>query len=146
MFIPTLNNVKKHPTSVGVSVGHSNPFKRVKIHPMVLLNTTAVDLAIPKSVSGLHTPHGQLVHKPEKCTVHKSWKCLYRSSVQEVSKSCKKCPVSKPVLQDCYITIRVPKMCPSLARNAEYPSQCYRTVIIIIITIKEYQRRVQWQV
>ena len=36
------------------------------------------------------------------------------------------------VLQDCYITIRMSKMCPSLPRNADYP--CYRTLIITIST------------
>ena len=34
MFISTLMGNRKHPKSLGVSVGHSNPFKCVKIHPM----------------------------------------------------------------------------------------------------------------
>ena len=33
----------------------------------------------------------------------KCWKCLYRCSVQGVSKSCKKCFVSKRVLQNSYV-------------------------------------------
>ena len=55
-------------------------------------------------------------------TVHKSWKCLYRWSVQEVSKSCKKCFVSKYVQECmCYI-ITVSKKCPSCALSKLGPN------------------------
>ena len=60
---------------------------------------TAVDMILPKSFSGLCTVHVQVVHQPLKCTVHESWKqCLYRWSIQEVSKSCKKC---QECVQEC---------------------------------------------
>ena len=79
---------------------------------------TAVDMVVPKSFPGLCTPYVQVVHQPWKCTVHKSWKCLHRWSVQEVSKSCKKCfvskSVSKSVLHNSYV-ITVSKKCPSCA-------------------------------
>ena len=79
---------------------------------------TAVGMVVPKSFPGLCTPYVQVVHQPWKCTVHKSWKCLHRWSVQEVSKSCKKCfvskSVSKSVLHNSYV-ITVSKKCPSCA-------------------------------
>ena len=72
------------------------------VHPAVVMVEhrepfTAVDMVVPKSFPALCTPYVQVVHQPWKCTVHKSWKCLHRGSVQEVSKSCKKCFVSKSV-------------------------------------------------
>ena len=59
---------------------------------------TAVDMVVPKSFPALCTPYVQVVHQPWKCTVHKSWKCLHRGSVQEVTKSCKKC---QECVQEC---------------------------------------------
>lgn len=87
--------------------------------------TTAVDMVVPKSFPALCTPYVQVVHQPWKCTVHKSWKCLHRWSVQEVSKSCKKCfvskSVSKSVLHNSYV-ITVSKKCPSWALSKLGPN------------------------
>ena len=86
---------------------------------------TAVDMVVPKSFPALCTPYVQVVHQPWKCTVHKSWKCLHRWSVQEVSKSCKKCfvskSVSKSVLHNSYV-ITVSKKCPSRALSKLGPN------------------------
>ena len=75
-------------------------------------------MVVPKSFPALCTPYVQVVRQPWKCTVHKSWKCLHRGSVQEVSKSYKKCfvskSVSKCVLHNSYV-ITVSKKCPSWA-------------------------------
>ena len=86
---------------------------------------TAVDMVVPKSFPALCTPYVQVVHQPWKCTVHKSWKCLHRWSVQEVSKSCKKCFVSKSVSKSvlhnsCIITLS--KKCPSWALSKLGPN------------------------
>ena len=69
----------------------------IHYYPSSFTTTTAVDMVVPKGFPALCTPYVQVVHQPWKCTVHKSWKCLHRGSVQEVSKSCKKCFVSKSV-------------------------------------------------
>ena len=82
-------------------------------------------MVVPKSFPALCTPYVQVVHQPWKCTVHKSWKCLHRGSVQEVSKSCKKCFVSKSVsesvLHNSYVTT-VSKKCPSWALSKLGPN------------------------
>ena len=92
---------------------------------MYSTNNTAVDMVVPKSFPALCTPYVQVVHQPWKCTVHKSWKCLHRWSVQEVSKSCKKCFVSKSVSKSvlhnsCVITVS--KKCPSWALSKLWPN------------------------
>ena len=109
-----INSVGKFPGN------HKQECKSVASCPV-----TAVDMVVPKSFPALCTPYVQVVHQPWKCTVHKSWKCLHRWSVQEVSKSCKKCFVSKSVSKSvlhnsCIITVS--KKCPSWALSKLGPN------------------------
>ena len=97
-------------------------------------------MVVPKSFPGLCTPYVQVVHRPWKCTVHKPWKCLHRWSVQEVSKSCKKCfvskNVSKSVLHNSYV-ITVSKKCPSCncALSKLGPNLMHVQILILCCTI-----------
>ena len=64
MFIPTLNGIRKHPTSLAISARHSNPSLRCSFQPSTMTESTLNPYGYQYGTSSMcqDTPHGAAEH------------------------------------------------------------------------------------